>query len=254
MSRMLKELYLVRLCKSRNKEGGEKGVCNRVAASEINSRFAFSTKAKEIIDPGKILRVLETDFVDTSAKSKPYSVEDERFLRVRKREDGHYGMLLPLKSDNVSFPNNCQLAVKRWSQTKSRFKKNPKFFADYQIFMKDLISQCAERVPEDRLEVQDGKVNYVPHTGVYHPKKPGQIRVVFDCSAQFNGVSLNDYLLQGPDFMNDLLGILCRFRQESVAFKTDIKSMFNQFMVTKEHRDLLRFLWWLDGGPIKGSS
>ena len=51
--------------------------------------------------------------------------------------------------------------------------------------------------------------------------------------------------------MNDLLGILCRFRQESVAFMTDIKSMFHQFMVTKEHRDLLRFLWWLDGDPSK---
>ena len=115
--------------------------------------------------------------------------------------------------------------------------------------MKDLTSQCAERVPADRLELQDGKVNYVPHTGVYHPKKPGQIRVVFDCSAQYNGVSLNDYLLQGPDFMNDLLGILCRFRQESVAFMTDIKSMFHQFVVSEEHRDL--FFWWLNGDPSK---
>ena len=244
-----------RVCKSRDKEGGKKGVCNRVAASEINSRFAFSTKAKEIIDPGMILRVLETDFVDTNTKSKPYSVEHERFLRIlengrKKIQDVQYEMPLPLKSD-VSFSNNRQLAVKRWNQLKSRFKKNPKFFADYQISMKDLISQCAERVPDDRLEVQDGKVNYVPHTGVYHPRKPGQIRVVFDCLAQFNGVSLNDYLLQGPDFINDLLGILCRFRQESVAFMMDIKSMFHQFMVTKEHRDLLRFFWWLDGDPSK---
>jgi len=108
--------------------------------------------------------------------------------------------------------------------------------------MKDLISQCAERVPEDRLEVQHGKVNYVPHTGVCHPRKPGQIRVVFDCSAQYNGISLNDYLLEGPDFMNDLLGILCRFRQESVAFMTVIKSMFHQFVAAKEYRGLLRFL------------
>lgn len=245
-----------RVCKSRDEEGGDRGVCNRVAASEIHSRFAFSTKAKEIINPENVLRVLETDFVETSTKNKPYSVEDERFLRiledgVKKRPDGHYEMPLPLKSDNVSLPNNRQLAVKRWNQLNARFKKNPKFFADYQIFMKDLISQCAEKVPVDRLEVQDGKVNYVPHTGVYHPKKPGQIRVVFDCSAQFNGVSLNDYLLQGPEFMNDLLGILCRFRQENVAFMTDIKSMFHQFVVAEEHRDLLRFLWWLDGDPSR---
>ena len=32
---------------------------------------------------------------------------------------------------------------------------------------------------------------------------------------------------------------------------TDIKSMFHQFMVTKEHRVLLRFLCWLDGDPSK---
>ena len=104
--------------------------------------------------------------------------------------------------------------------------------------MKDLILQCAEQVPVDRLKVQDGNVNYVPHTDVYHPKKRGQIKVVSDCSAQFNGVSLNDYLLQGPDFMNDLFGILCRFRKENVAFMTNIKNVFHQFVVAEKHRDL----------------
>ncbi|XP_068691203.1 uncharacterized protein [Montipora foliosa] len=245
-----------RVCKSSNREDREEGVCNRVEVSEIPSGFAFSTKAKEIIDPEKVFRVLETDFAETSDKKKPYSVEDERFLRilengVRKQSDGRYEMPLPLKSDNACLPNNRQLAVKRWNQLNARFKKNPKFFADYQTFMKDLTSQWAERVPADSLEVQDCKVNYVPHTGVYHPKKPGQIRVVFDCAAQYNGVSLNDYLLQGPDFMNDVLGILCRFHQESVAFMTDIKSMFHQFVVSDEHRDLLRFFWWLNGDPSK---
>ena len=187
-------------------------------------------------------------------------MEDERFARiledgVKKQSDGRYAMPLPLKSDGVCLPNNRQLAVKRWNQLNATFKKNLKFFADYQTFRKDIILQCAEEVPVDRLKVQDGKVNYVPHTGVYHPKKPGQIRVVFDCSAQFNGVILNDYLLQGPDFMNDLVVILFRFRKESVVFMTDIKSMFYQFVVAEEHRDLLRFLWWLDGDPpIKGSN
>lgn len=61
-----------RVCKSRDEEGEEMGVCNRVAASEIHSRFAFSTKAKEIINPEKVLCVLETDFVETSTKNKPY--------------------------------------------------------------------------------------------------------------------------------------------------------------------------------------
>ena len=114
--------------------------------------------------------------------------------------------------------------------------------------MKDLISQSTERGPIDHLKVQDGKVSFVPHAGVYYPKKQGQIRVVFDCSAQYNRVSLSDYLLQLPDFMNDLLGILYHFPLESIA---DIISMFHPFMVVKEHRDLLRFYWWLDGDPSK---
>ena len=50
--------------------------------------------------------MLETDFAETSDKKKPYSVVDERFLRilengVKKQSDGRYEMSLPLKSDNV---------------------------------------------------------------------------------------------------------------------------------------------------------
>jgi len=44
--------------------------------------------------------------------------------------------------------------------------------------MKDVIALCAKEVPPDCLGVQYGMVNYVPHTGVYHPRKPNQIRVV----------------------------------------------------------------------------
>ena len=94
-------------------------------------------------------------------------------------------------------------------------------------------------------------MNYVPHTGVYHPRKPDQIRVVFDCSAKYQGVSLNDHLLQGPDLMNGLLGVLCRFRKEAVAFMADVKGMFLQFFVKEADRNLLRFLWYEDGDESK---
>ena len=245
-----------RVCKSESESGESEAVSNKIVASETHEHFTFSTKVKEVINPQRIIQVLESDFVESSTRSKSYSVEDKRFLSVLengivKRADGHYEMPLPLKMDRVSLPYNRQLAVKRWHQLLARFKKNPKFLEDYQVFMKDVIDLCAERVPTDRLNVQDGRINYVPHTGVYHPRKKDQIRVVFDCSAQFDGVSLNDFLLQGPDQMNTLLGILCRFRQERVALMTDIKSMFHQFMVSEEHRDLLRFLWWENGDSAK---
>ena len=87
---------------------------------------------------------------------------------------------------------------------------------------------------------------YIPHHGVYHKKKPGKIRVVFDCSAVCDGQSLNQQLLQGPDLTNNLTGVLCRFRQERIAFMCDIQAMFHQVKVDVEHRNLLRFLWWDD--------
>ena len=52
---------------------------------------------------------------------------------------------------------------------------------------------------------------YIPHHGVHHPGKPRKIRVVFDCSAQFAGESLNQELLTGPDLTNPIVGVLARF-------------------------------------------
>ena len=109
-------------------------------------------------------------------------------------------------------------------------------------------SGYAERVPEDKVsEVSSKPVWYLPHHGVYHPKKPDKIRVVFDCSVQFEGESLNKHLLQDPDLTNNLTGVLHRFRKEPVAIMCDIESMFYQVKVPEECRDLLRFLWWEDG-------
>ena len=59
---------------------------------------------------------------------------------------------------------------------------------------------------------------YLPHHPVFHPQKPGKVRVVFDCSAKYGNTSLNDQLLQGPDRTNSLVGVLTRFREHPVAF------------------------------------
>lgn len=71
--------------------------------------------------------------------------------------------------------------------------------------------------------------------------------MVFDCSAKFQGVSLNDCLLQGPDLTNSLVGVLTRFREDPVAFMADVESMFHQVIVPPELNDYLRFLWWPGG-------
>lgn len=69
--------------------------------------------------------------------------------------------------------------------------------------------------------LQSSRVWHLPHFRVYHLKKPTQIRVVFDSSATYEGVSLNGELLSGPDLMNSLLGVLFRFRMETTAVMCD---------------------------------
>lgn len=67
--------------------------------------------------------------------------------------------------------------------------------------------------------------------------------MVFDSSAKFNNVSLNDVLLKGPDITNNLQGILLRFGREEIAVIGDVEQMFYTFKVKIDHRDYLRFLW-----------
>lgn len=85
---------------------------------------------------------------------------------------------------------------------------------------------------------------YLPLFGVRHPRKPEQIRGVFDSSAVHEGISLNSLLMSGPDMVNSLLGILLRFRKDEVAITADIEQMFYRFRVDEDHRDFLRFYWY----------
>ena len=113
--------------------------------------------------------------------------------------------------------------------------------------MNDIIHKGhAERVPHKVFDLDDGSVSHIPDHGVYHPQKKDKIRVVFDCSAKFRENALNDRLLQGPNLTNTLVGVLCRFRKEPVAFLCDIEQMFHQFRMNHKDRNYLRFLWWPD--------
>ena len=48
------------------------------------------------------------------------------------------------------------------------------------------------------------------------PSKSGKIRVVFDCSVEFQERSINKELLSGPDLTNQIIGVLTRFREEKL--------------------------------------
>ena len=70
----------------------------------------------------------------------------------------------------------------------------------------------------------------------------GKIRVVFDCSSQYGGTSINENLLYGPDLTNQLVGVLIRFRVGPVSFMADIQAMFYQVKVPEKQILFLRIL------------
>ena len=100
---------------------------------------------------------------------------------------------------------------------------------------------------QDEKKCQQGKVWYIPHHGVFHPSKPGKMRVVFDCSAEWHSISINQSLMSGPELTNQIFGVLVKFREEPVAVMADIEAMFYQVFVAGKYRSLLSFLWWENG-------
>ena len=255
-----------------DEEDAEPTMCHRILSREIGSNtptslsFIPKVQFKEEINPHAVKKMFEMDFSEKNSSHEALSQEDRKFLAIvedgiRHCEDGHYEMPLPLRVPAPTLPNNREVALRRLIQLKRRFNSDRKYKDDYTAFMEKVIKNgFAEKVPHMEKE-SSGKAGpscsearrawYIPHHGVYHPKKPTKIRVVFDCSAEYQNESLNKHLLQGPDLTNNLVGVLCRFRKEAVALMCDIEGMFHQVRVAEQDRDLLRFLWWEDGDTSK---
>ena len=75
---------------------------------------------------------------------------------------------------------------------------------------------------------------YLPHHAVWHPRKPSEPKVVFDCASKSAVVSLNNQLLQGPENTSSLIGVILRFRVNSIAVAADVKRMFHRVFVLPE--------------------
>ena len=189
-------------------------------------------------------KIYEQEFTEPNTRSTSVIGEttdvlydDQIFLRLMDQEtvqvDNHYEVPLPLKSTDVTFSNNKSAAMKRLNSLKKRFIRDKSFHEMYKAFIDDMLQKGYARKAENE---QVGRVWYIPHHGVTHPAKPGKVRVVFDCSAEFGGTSFNKQLIAGPGLINQLVGVLTRFREEH------IEAMFHQVRVPENQRSLLRFL------------
>ena len=189
---------------------------------------------------------------DIGSHEPAMSISDRKVVSMweqsQRLDEGHYSLDIPFKIRPPHLPDNKAVAQHRLNLLGKRLSRDSELEDKYVAGMSDLLTKgYAEEVPEQELARCDGAVWYLPHHPVVHPRKPDKLRIVFDCSAKYCGTSLNDNVYQGPDLTNQLLGVLLRFRQETIALMADIEGMFNQVRVNKADRDVLRFLWWNNG-------
>ena len=176
------------------------------------------------------------------------SQQDKSVLELWDREIyqselGHYVLPVPWKNGRPNLPNNKFLAKKRLDNLLPLLQRSD-ILEKYGQGIETLLTQgFAEAVPSSELSLADGSVWYLPHHPVISAPKPGKVRMVFDCAAKLNNVSLNNQCLQGPDINSKLLHVLLRFRQYEHALMADVKDMYLQVEIPPQNRNALRFLW-----------
>ena len=77
------------------------------------------------------------------------------------------------------------------------------------------------------LNIQADSESYIPAFPLSN--KSNEVRLVFEGSAKYHGISLNDCHYAGPDELNKLIGVICRFRKHEVGLAADIERMFHAF-------------------------
>lgn len=218
-----------------NSGSGEKK-CNRLNVSHVDCDLE-----------SQIENLFAQDFVDHN-NEKSYSQDDRLWLEkvessIKLLPNNKYEIDLPFKND-VCFPNNKVQAYNMFLNSINKFNKNKAYFDDYNKFMQSMIdNHFMELVPVDELIVEPGKCFFLVHHAVHHKRKH-KLRVVFNCSLKYKNVSLNDYLLQGPDLTSNLFGVLMRFRQRPVALMADIEKMYYQIRVPNKHANFMRLFWF----------
>ncbi|MBM6549261.1 hypothetical protein, partial [Streptococcus dysgalactiae] len=202
-------------------------------------------------------RLYNHEFGDLSNERGSNSREDKDALAIVAEgvrvQNSHFEIPLPWRSDSKQIPNNKDMVEKRLQYLKRRLQRVPHLKAKYvEVMQRNIELGYIEKVDEPVNHGQ--RLWYLPHHPVINPKKPDKVRVVFDCAAKFQGLSLNDRLLQGPDWTTPLIEVLCRFRLGRIAVAADIKEMFLQVKIPTEHRDAFRLLWWPNNDMDKAAS
>ena len=182
----------------------------------------------------------EKSKIGTSLEKKA----EEKVMNSLTFKDGYYEVGTPWKEDRPTLPENLQTVVRRQEKMENSIKrKDP-----------ELYQKCDEvikaQVKKGYLK-ELGTVEDAPKDGFYIPVFPvrdenrqtTKVRMVLDCAAKFDGVSLNDAILPGPKLIKELVDVLLRFRRYPYAITGDISEMFLQIRLRPEDQMFYRMVW-----------
>ena len=163
-----------------------------------------------------------------------------------KNTTGRYEACYPWVVDPINLPRNRNFAYALLESTEKRINRDPLHAETYKKQIQDMIDRkVARKVTEKELKEYKGPTFYLTHHDVMNPQSASTpMRVVFNSSARTRGsFSLNDCLAKGPCLLNQLLGILLRFRQDRFAFIGDIRKMFHSIDIPIQDQMTHLFLW-----------
>jgi hypothetical protein len=186
------------------------------------------------------------------------SAEDQLAMKVIaqgtiKTEQKTFISRMPWKSATPHLPNNREMALRRLHLLEKRLLRAPELYAKYRSAIEEDIRKGYIRELSAEEDEEFSAVKwYLPHWNVIHKKKPDKFRRVYDCSATYDGESLNKQLHKGPNLLTDLLDIMLRFREYPIALAADINEMYNQIRIPEDDQACLQFLWRNDtASPVK---
>ena len=125
--------------------------CCRIMANDHGNSNHLVVEEAQMKDSGiecMLKNLFDIDSVPQTKLSTEYesfSQDDLHFLEVVENRtefiDGHYHVPLPFRNENISFPDNLPLVLKRMNALKKKFESSSKFHSDYVDFMNNILSK-----------------------------------------------------------------------------------------------------------------
>ena len=172
--------------------------------------------------------------------------EGEIISRSRRKVGEQWMIHYPWKRDPNQLPDNKELAMKRLQSAERRLKQNPEHAAAYSHQMTEMVDMnFTRKLTNEEIEAHKGHVHYITHHSVLRPESHSTpLRIVFNTSSAYQEHKLNDYWMKGPDLLNNLFGVILRFREKECALIGDLSKMYHRVLIPEiPDQHVHRYLW-----------